>query len=535
MVDDEEIVRRGFATKIDWAQTGFDFLPPCVNGRDAIAAIDELRPDVVMTDIHMPHADGLAVANHVMERHPGIVVVILSGYDEFDYAQAAIRAKVFDYVLKPVSSRDLAALLAKLKDKLDADRRSREDEVALKAKAGLSGGLLRERDFSAFVEGGPLPASAESVLGFDPGTMACAAIVAELDGLDTPERSTGEPSTGEPSPGLRERLGSALAQARRSAAACPAEGRAIALIFERGLERCGAVAAAVASALAADGGPPLRVGVGRAYERWADAPRAYSEAVAALSYRLVREAARPFVYAQGREGREVLEALKACEERILLALRTGADGRMDELTRAFVEALGSAELSPQRVRHEVIALFSRGRDELSGIGVSSPTLSTKLACDYYSFAERLDRPEAIAAALRRLCEIAAEALETSSLHTPAWKVLDFKEYVARHYADKGLSIGKVAERLSISESYLSKLLRRRLGQSFVDYVSDYRVERAKELIAASDMMAYEVAEAVGYPDARYFSSIFKKRTGLTLSEYRKSLGGASGRAGGEAS
>ena len=114
MADDEEIVRRGFETKIDWAGQGFEFLPPCENGRDAIEAIDEYLPDVVMTDIHMPHADGIAVAAHVVERHPGILVVILSGYDEFGYAQAAIRNKVFDYVLKPVSSRDLLALLASL-------------------------------------------------------------------------------------------------------------------------------------------------------------------------------------------------------------------------------------------------------------------------------------------------------------------------------------------------------------------------------------------------------------------------------------
>ena len=67
-----------------------------------MAAIDEFRPDIVMTDIHMPHADGIAVAAHVKERYPDIVVVILSGYDEFGYAQAAIRNKVFDYVLKPV-------------------------------------------------------------------------------------------------------------------------------------------------------------------------------------------------------------------------------------------------------------------------------------------------------------------------------------------------------------------------------------------------------------------------------------------------
>jgi two-component system, response regulator YesN len=526
MVDDEEIVRRGFETKIDWAGAGFEFLPPCENGRDAIASIDELRPDVVMTDIHMPHADGISVAAHVLEHHPSIVVVILSGYDEFGYAQAAIRNKVYDYVLKPVSSRDLKGLLAKLKVKLDGDRRSRDDETALKEKAGLSGDLLRERGLSEFASGAggqSASLSAEAVLGFDPGQMACAALAVEPDSVGEAGRET------------RERLAAALRRARRSAAFFRAEGRGGALVFEPTLERCRDAAAAVADALLADGGPGLRIGLGRAYARWGDAPRSYSEAVAALSYRLVREPSSAFAYTQASEDRAALDGLLAREERIRLGIRTGATGRVGDLARDYLSSLASADLSPQRVRHEVLSLFSRAHDDLAAIGVSTAALSAKFACDYYRFAEGLDRPEAVIEALVRLSEVAAGTLEASSLHEPEWKILDFKEYVARHYADPSLSVGKAAERLSISESYLSKLLRRKLDSSFVDYVSDYRVERAKELLAASDMMGYEVAEAVGYPDARYFASLFKRRTGMTPSEYRKTLfrGDAGGDAGGD--
>ena len=110
MVDDEEIVRRGFRRKIDWDSLEFEFLEPCENGEQAIEAIETLHPDVVMTDIYMPRVDGLAVAEHAAQHHPDIVIVILSGYDEFEYAQKAIKSKVFEYVLKPVTSRDLTGL-----------------------------------------------------------------------------------------------------------------------------------------------------------------------------------------------------------------------------------------------------------------------------------------------------------------------------------------------------------------------------------------------------------------------------------------
>jgi two-component system response regulator YesN len=541
MVDDEEIVRRGFEAKIDWEGEGFEFLPPCENGREAMLAIDELHPDVVMTDIHMPHADGITVAAHVMERHPEIVVVILSGYDDFNYAQAAIRNKVFDYVLKPVSSRELAVLLAKIRGKLDSDRRSRDDESALKERADRSGDLLRARGLGEFVSGlsaAPSEPEAAEILGFDPRPFACAAIVVELD-REPPGSSASAPAErDEQAETLSQLLERALRQARRSAAFFPAEGRGAALVFEGGVERCAEAAAAVASALLerppdsraaarAEGG--LLVGVGRAYAQWIDAPRSFAEAESALAYRIVRDCSQPFVYVQAGEDREALAELKSREARLCLAVSTGAVKRVAELARAYIGVLGRAELSPQRVRHEALALFSRARDELAGIGVSSAILSAKLAVDYYRFAESLASPEAVTAALVRLSEVAAGTLEASSLHEPEWKILDFKEFIARHYADKGLSLGKTAERLSISESYLSKLLRRRLGTSFVDYISEYRIDRAKELLASSDMMVYEVAEAVGYPDARYFASLFKKRTGSTTSEYRKSLGRGEGR------
>lgn len=131
LVADEGIIRRGFETKIDWSDAGFEFLPPCENDRDAIATIDALRPDIIMTDVQMPHASGFSVAAHILEHYPEMVIVVLSGYDECSYSQSAIRKKVFAFVLKPVSSQDLTTLLAKIKNKLEADRRTRENMSTL--------------------------------------------------------------------------------------------------------------------------------------------------------------------------------------------------------------------------------------------------------------------------------------------------------------------------------------------------------------------------------------------------------------------
>jgi len=140
LADDEEIVRRGLREKIAWAEVGFEFLEPCQNGREAIQRITREHPDVVMTDICMPLVDGLEVAAYVADRFPEIIVIILSGYDEFEYARSALRCRVAEYLLKPITSREFSVLITKLKTRLDEtpSRRSGRQIACARSKFPVS-------------------------------------------------------------------------------------------------------------------------------------------------------------------------------------------------------------------------------------------------------------------------------------------------------------------------------------------------------------------------------------------------------------
>jgi two-component system response regulator YesN len=509
MVDDEEIVRRGFRRKIDWASLGFEFLEPCENGRQAIEAIESLRPDVVMTDIYMPHVDGLAVAAHAAEHHPDLVIVILSGYDEFEYARKAIANRVFEYVLKPVTSRELTNLLVKLKARLDADRRSRQDENALKERADIGESLLRSRTLHDLVSGAQIPPVEvfQGLFGFSPHGLSCAAIVAM--------KSSAEP-------GLSSVIEKAVQPARHALSFSAGEDREAIIVFEPGPPSCDRVTAAIARSIAAAGDHRSIVGTGRTYENWVDAARTFEEASAALAYRLVWGPGKPFLYTQSREENPTsLDELKSARERLTRAVVSGDVEETNARTADFHALLASAELSPQRVRHEVGALFAGILDAFGDLGVSPATVSEDLGIDYDRTVERLRTAEESRDLLARLSAYAASVLVQRNIPAPQWKVLDFKAYVARHYGEQSLSVRKVAESLAISASYLSKLIKRHLDTSFVDYLTDFRLARAKELLGTTDLMTHEIAEATGYSDAHYFSSIFKKRFGITPSDFRE--------------
>ena len=111
LVDDEEEVRKSIIRKIDWQSVGFTVVGDAENGEDALEKIENLEPDVVLTDIRMPYMDGLTLAEKIRQKYPSMKIVIFSGYDDFEYAKRAIKLNVTEYILKPVNVEELTAIL----------------------------------------------------------------------------------------------------------------------------------------------------------------------------------------------------------------------------------------------------------------------------------------------------------------------------------------------------------------------------------------------------------------------------------------
>lgn len=121
LVDDESAVREGIRSRTPWEEYNFRVVGEAGNGIEALELVEELNPDVVLTDIRMPYLDGMELIQQIRVSHPATTLVILSGYDEFTYAQQAMHYDVIEYVLKPVSVEDLCRLLKRLGKRLDEE------------------------------------------------------------------------------------------------------------------------------------------------------------------------------------------------------------------------------------------------------------------------------------------------------------------------------------------------------------------------------------------------------------------------------
>ena len=122
LVDDEEEVRNAIEQRINWEELGFEVIGKAQNGVKAMEIAEKLQPDVVITDIKMPYMNGLELARNLKEENPGVRILILTGFDEFEYAKEAVHLEIEEYILKPVNANELSECLKRLKNVLDKER-----------------------------------------------------------------------------------------------------------------------------------------------------------------------------------------------------------------------------------------------------------------------------------------------------------------------------------------------------------------------------------------------------------------------------
>lgn len=153
LVDDEEEVRKGIIRKMEWEKLGFEVVGDAENGEEALEKVEQLQPNVVITDIRMPYMDGLALTKRIREKYPSIRILIFSGYDDFEYAQQAIKLHVTEYILKPVNVEELSEILTKVRENLEEEIKQRRDIDSLRESYLGNLPILRELFLNDLVRG----------------------------------------------------------------------------------------------------------------------------------------------------------------------------------------------------------------------------------------------------------------------------------------------------------------------------------------------------------------------------------------------
>ncbi|MDR0553457.1 MAG: response regulator [Treponema sp.] len=522
VVDDEPEIREGIRDTIPWEALGFSFAGACANGFEALELAERVRIDAVLADINMPFMDGLTFAGRLAEIAPAAKVLIITGYDEFEYARQALRLQVYDYIVKPVTPGELRVILEKLRLALDAERAEQLNLEQIKKRLAESMPLLRERFLANLLEGKLDESHIRERIAYFELPLPTDGAAYQCLALDFARRREGENFDLDLLTwrNILERalhigtLPALLFQDRDDRLALIAWGNDPARLYREGLKAAEQLCQNVET-LGLSG---VIVGVGETVERLLDLNKSYRLAVDALTAAALQEKSGVAAYRElwGLSGKPSKEPW---EKRIVSALkagdREGALKGIGDMALRFKETPFTVE--EYRIQFSLLlAALMRSCEELE------IPLGTIFPRNVNPFAE-IDRLKSLDAArlwFSGLVEGIAGFITARQENFAQVKAREALEYLESRYADPSLSLQSLCKKLDISISYLSANLKRYHDKTFVEEVTRIRITKAMELLRTTDLLTYEIAEKVGYRDPHYFSLSFRKFTGLTTTEYR---------------
>ena len=519
LVEDEIVAREGIRDSVNWRSVGFEFCGEAPDGEMALPLIEQTQPDVLITDIKMPFMDGLQLCKIIRERMPWVKIIILSGHDEFHYAQEAIKLGVTEYLLKPLGVQDLHNVLSKVALQLDQEQEERENLQRLKSQIEDDLNLRQEKFFLKLVMGGmsspeAIQESQRLKLDLIAKRYLVVAIKFELCGsgeqFDYNEYQRVEqiisnlagnnPDVYLSKQGVDESI---LIIKGDSTGSLEQEGYFLTELIKDEVEnktKCF-----------------VKVGIGSPQDRIGNIHRSFAEALANLQRDGV-EVTGEFYARGGTDKAELLDLDKSALEEYL---RSGLKDEFDDFFEAYIRPLSESALESYLIKNyifvDIVLITAKFVHELGG--------NVDQVIPEINYVETLLMNIKTLAQLReetRRVFFSALAFRDSQAKNQYGNMLhQAKKYIEDHYIDPELSLNNVAAQVNLSPSHFSAVFSRETGETFKEYLTKARIEKAKELLKMTSLKAFEIAYQVGYKDPHYFSTVFKRQTGLSPSEFRQ--------------
>ncbi len=515
IVEDEDLIRNAIVTGVDWNKLGFTVMS-AEDGEAAIAVAEAFRPDIVLTDIRMPFIDGLELTRLLKRDYPDTIVVILSGHDEFSYAQEAVQLGVKKYIRKPIIPSELIHIMKEMADVLRARDTRVQHEKKLRAQVQQSLPFLRERLLNQLLHNMVSADRIQQMLDFtglhlrgqaytvclidckpDPPVAGEDAAILSLSLTELISREIGTDGVTFETPSDKRVLiyAARTKESERSYVVGLLGDISDAIFDTYGIITTCAIGTRVDA-------------IGEIHISYESAKDAYEQSIFGGRGKIYDayesdniQSYYPFDRAQA-----LLDKVKLQSD--------------DEFSAAF-DGFFSDMRSMRALTHEnilavMLDLVNCGQRLLLESGIAGGEDMHAVYTRLFSLTTLDQFQEAILSYFQSL----RRRLEGQRASRSNQLIEQVCAYIAAHYCEPTLSLNTVASSVFISPTYLSILFKKVMGTTFIDYVSRLRMEAAKTLLAEENLRTYEAAGRTGYSDPQYFSSCFKRYSGMTPSEYK---------------
>lgn len=515
LVEDESVVREALRDNIPWQQYGYRFVGEAGDGEMALPLIRKTVPDVLITDIKMPFMDGLALSHIVKSEYPDMKIIIISGYDDFDYARQAITEGVDEYLLKPITRRSLQKALSEIREKIEAEQEQKNyvkkfqsemqqyEQYALRSffekvfegklsaqelyeEAGKQGLDINASGYNLILFGVQEDESREELLRYFLRFPECLVFRWNVNTYGVLLMGDAD--------SLRERTNTHMDHMKK--------------VCEQSKEQEWYVAAGV----------PV--------ERFSQLSECYKCVNHIYAYRylmpekhiLTEKLTADELVKTDETSFGGLDANKVDPEIIRGFLSNGQLTEVEEFVGSYIQGLGEAVASRLFRDYLLLNIQFTTQGYIESIGCKQEEFLKTVGADRIH--EVVNGPDTMKEYVYRLL---AEALRLrdEKQQTQGKKVLQAAlDYIEQNYTQTTLNLNEVAQAIGMSPNYFSGMFSQEMKMTFVEYVTNKRMEKAKQLLRESDQSSTQIAAEVGYKDAHYFSFVFKKTVGVSPRDFR---------------
>ena len=530
LVDDEILVRDAIRENIDWGKLDCELIGDCENGKQAVEFVKTHEVDIVLTDILMPYMDGMELSHFLHDNYPDVLIVIFSGFGEFEYAKKAIQYNVSEYMLKPVTAMELTKVIENMKEKLDSrkkEQRKMESLTQVSQDYHKNANVIRSKALDCLVKctrevqvsldelermGITFQAASYRVAVFDIDTYS---EMYQMD-MDKQQESAlmafvlfnvGDEIV------VQEKAGVVYQEGNNRVCIIFAGNRT--KEFSENIHRiCHEIQKKVKEVI----GLETSIGIGS----WVRSPYeliySYRLAAKAIDYRYLLGGNLLFEMEEKKTDNSIF--LINDLETLTEAIKSG-DRRLMEETLGQIET----EIKSALVEKSYACIYLQ--QVIRAIGNTCQSLSEepeKIIAQREALLKAVTEQRMFSQAAALVEKYAQEVfdelqeLNSSSGQRQGMLAMD---YIQKNYMDPCLSLNSICSYLNISTSYFSTIFKEMTGETFIEVLTRVRMEKAKELLENTTMKNYEIAEKVGFSDPHYFGISFKKITGKTPTEYAR--------------
>jgi len=525
VVDDEIFAKKGIKEIINTRSKDFRVIGEANNGLEALEIIEKVIPDVIITDVRMPKIDGLELIRKVTKQFPQIRIVVISGYDDFEYIQQAMRLGAVDYILKPTKIKELLNTLDKICNAIKEESKRNTEKLIFQQNFQKSFVVLREKLFNDIINNKYL--SEELLLKELAELNICLnnSMIMVVE-VNSPELRSGfeNPINLENNYFLEvinmveklvRRYGEGftitIGENRIAAVVCPNSSK---YALENSLK---ALAASIKKEIEDNFQLSAAIGMGNIYIKATDLKKSMDEALIALrqTFFLGRQA---IIHINEVEEYEIQREKELDEIATSLILHINPIYKYDvfnDLEKIFdIIECNFKYVDPDRIKEFWIRLLLKICSEIKDYQIINDLFQ-----DCSNVIIKFNSWISLKTYLRDF--ISSVVAKTEKIERQYRKAIDDCLRYIHMYYNRDLSLQEAAQRANMNCSYFCKLFKDETGMNFKEYITSIRITKAKDYLRYSNERIHDIAAIIGYNDPKYFNVVFKKSVGVTPSQFRE--------------